>query len=127
MIVTIVALAVVALNCIVFFAPVIAYLTSEYFVTRRVVGKDLANEYLGRRMPNVPLLAVVIQNMLAILIVILRACGVSIQYLSGTIVTFAIVTMLFFITHFMKWHICLKHEVSVVMAIMLVAIWCVAI
>ena len=126
MIVTIIALAITILNCFVYFAPFLDYLSSRYWSDSRISPK-IANEDLKKSLPDMADLAVSIQNTLSVLIVVLRLCQVSIEYLSGAIGIFAIISVMFFIGVIVKPYGRFKQILSVIFGIILVAVFCLAI
>lgn len=126
MIVTIIALAITALNCFVYFAPLVDYLSSEYWMARRISPK-IANEDLKKALPDIADLTASIQNTLSVLIVVLRLCQVSVEYLSGAIGIFAVVSVVFFIGVIAKPYSRVKEILSVILGITLVVVFCLAI
>lgn len=126
MIVTIISLAITVINCLVYFAPLLDYLTSEYWMARRISTK-IANEDLHKYMPDIVDLAASIQNTLTVLIVVLRIFQVSITYLSGAIVVFAVATIVFFVGLIANSCRRISETLRVVFGIILVLTFCLAI
>ncbi len=123
MIVTIIALAITALNCLLYFAPLMDYLTSRYWTARRI-SPMIANQDLKRTLPDIVDLASSIQNTLATLIVLLRIFQVSIQYLSGAITIFAIASVVLAIGIVVNPRQHMREILSSILGAILVAVFC---
>ena len=126
MIVSIIALAITALNCLVYFAPFLDYLTSDYWSASRV-SPIIANEDLQKKLPDMAELSASIQNTLTVLIVVLRLFQVSVAYLSGTIVIFSIASGVFAVSFIVSPHGRLQEMLRIIFGIILVAVFCLAI
>ena len=119
MIVTLIALGITLLYCGLYFAPVLDYLMSEYWMARQI-SKTIAKEDLKRAMPDIPDLASSINNTLASIIVALRLFGVSVGYLSGVFSIFLMATVVFCIFCFIKPRGYMKQILRTVVATVLV-------
>lgn len=121
MIATIVAIAIIIINCCAYCAPLADYLTSEYWMARKI-SKSIARQDLKRAMPDIPDMTASINNTLAVIIVILRIFGVSVEYLAGAIGIFALSAIMFFVSCFFNRYGYTKQIICTVFGTILVII-----
>lgn len=126
MIVTIVAIAIIIINFCAYFGQFLDYVTSEYWMARKI-SKSIARQDLKSATPDIPDMTASINNTLAVIIVILRIFGVSVEYLAGAIGVFALSAIVFFVSCFFNRYGHLKQIISTVFGTILVIVLCLAI